>query len=388
MGHAKKMQMKYEERGYGESEKYVCGQCIGNEHLKSFVYNNGTEDEFCDFCENEDVCISIEDLCDEVMCAIEFEYERAIGPMGWDGAEGGYIGATIWHIYDLLEELNAFMLLEPTVLNEIHNIVGDDTWCEIDPYSLRANEENKYMWQRFSEMVKHKTRYVFFRMPEYDNEDEKSNYLILDNIGEAVDRLELIEVIPEGAYFYRGRTHLESVKFFEEKDLCPPASCLAPANRMSAEGVSIFYGANTASVALAEIKNGKKCATIAEFVNLRELKILNLADNYKFVIPCLFNKKQRGLREDVKFLNELNCDLTRKIEDMKTIEYIPVQVVAEYFRFLYEHNGERIDGIAYKSSKCEDGVCYALFFDNEQCIAGDKQELQIRSTELHNYECI
>lgn len=385
MGLAKRMMEEYESRGYGGSDKCVCSDCVGNEHLKQFILENGAEDKHCDFCDSAGVCADIEDLCGEIMEAMCFEYERAIGAMNWNNKEGGYIGATTWDSYDLLAELNDNMLLEPGVLDEVSGMINHDAWCELDPYSLRASKEHKHMWQRFSQIVKHETRYVFFRMPERDNYDEESDYLILDHINEAVYKLGLIEMLPKGTRFYRGRTHDKDVKLTETKDLCTPPSDYARANRMSAEGVPVFYGAANHATVLAEINDGKPYATVAEFVNLRELYILDLADKSKYAVPCLFDAERRHLREPAKFLNELNRDLTRNIEDMKAIEYIPAQVVAEYFRFLYEHEGRRIDGIAYNSSKCPEGTCFVLFFNQKQCLEDVNQQLQINNSTLHNY---
>ena len=174
----------------------------------------------------------------------------------------------------------------------------------------------------------------------------------------------------------------------KEEELCPPPVNKARANRMSAEGISVFYGAKDAATAFAEIFTGEhQYATIATFVNLRELYILDLADKTKYSVPSLFDTECQDLRETKIFLNELNQDLTRDIKDMKNIEYVPAQVVAEYFRFLYDYNGRRIDGIAYNSSKNKDGgVCYVLFFNQEQCLEDKrvKQELKLCSSKRYN----
>ena len=53
---------------------------------------------------------------------------------------------------------------------------------------------------------------------------------------------------------------------------------------------------------------------------------------------------------------------------MESTEYIPAQIFAEYFRYLYTYNGKPIDGIVYRSAKKKDGICYALFFDQNQCL--------------------
>ena len=385
MSTVERMMEEYESRGYGGSDKYVCADCVGNTYLKQFVLNNGTDDNSCDFCDNDGICVDIESLCGEIMAAVSYEYERAVDVMGWNNNEGGYYGATTWDSYDLLVELNNEMLLEPGLLEEISDMINHDIWCEYDPYNLHTSNAYKYMWQRFSHMVKHKTRYVFFRMTKNNNYYEQPDFLILDHIGDVVYKLGLIKRLPIGTCFYRGRTHDKDAELKETKDLCSPPFNYAKANRMSAEGISVFYGANNAAIALAEISDGKPYATVATFVNLRELNILDLADKDKYAVPSLFDAERRHLRESTKFLNELNRDLTRSIEEMKVIEYIPAQVIAEYFRFLYEHNGKRIDGIAYSSSKDFGETCYVLFFDHKQCLPGEKQELHMINAKQYTY---
>ena len=135
---------------------------------------------------------------------------------------------------------------------------------------------------------------------------------------------------------------------------------------MSAEGISVFYGADNAETVLAEIDYGEPAATVAAFENTKLLHILDLTDTSKYVVPSLFDSERRHLREAAIFLKELNKDLTREITEMSAIEYVPAQVVAEYFRYLYTFEGNPIDGIAYSSSKHPDGVCYVLFFSHSQ----------------------
>ena len=59
-------------------------------------------------------------------------------------------------------------------------------------------------------------------------------------------------------------------------------------------------------------------------------------------------------------------------DDKERIEYVPTQIVTEYFRHAIGVDGTTpIDGIMYRSSRSTGGVCYVLFVDNEHCVDGE-----------------
>ena len=360
----------------------VCKYCIGNEHLSQFVYLNGSRIK-CGFCGKIANCVTIESLCGEIIEAISFEYEDANGCMSWDK---GFVGATTWYTNELLYDLNEDMQLEEKVLDAVCKNVHDITWCQMNPYSLRRHKEHHYMWQSFCEMVKHRTRYVFFRMPErYNHDMEESPYLILDHIAEAADKLGLFKTIKAGEHFFRGRIHKETEYVSSPSRLSSPPDNKAKANRMSAEGISVFYGADNAETVLDEISTDALCfATVARFRSLCDFNILDLTAICKFSNPSLFDKEVGQYREQIAFLHALEEDLTKPIKgehERNAIEYVPTQVIAEYFRYLHEVKGKPIDGIAYRSAENDTGTCYVLFINQYQCLPDppypDKQQLQI-----------
>lgn len=365
MGIAKQMLIEQLERGFGSIDKKVCRDCVHDYALKNYICINGFEDE-CSYCAELNVCVDVEDLLGEIMDGVRYEYDEAVNVMGWD--DGEYVGAPTWDTYDLFDNILVGEI-DDNLLEDILQTVELTTWCEEDPYQLRLSQKHLYMWNAFCHLVRKKIRYVFFRMPAQDDYNEESKYRILDHIGDAVRNLELIDTLAAGTRFRRGRMHNSQSSYNKAKDLCSPPHNKAKANRMSAEGISIFYGANDERTTISEIYNSRyKYATVGTFTNLREIKIVNLTKLQHIRLPSLFDKGKREYREPIRFLKELDNDLTRPIESMEAIEYIPAQIVAEYFRFLYKCNNERIDGIAYRSSKIDNGICYALFFDYEQCL--------------------
>jgi hypothetical protein len=137
---------------------------------------------------------------------------------------------------------------------------------------------------------------------------------------------------------------------------------------MSAEGISIFYGADNERTALSEIYDTRfKYATTAAFKNMCAINIIDLTKISNIAIPSLFDSESRDLPESLLFFKSLNENLMRPIELLESIEYIPAQIFAEYIRFIFSDNHQEISGIAYHSSKVTSGKCYALFYDQNQC---------------------
>jgi hypothetical protein len=255
------------------------------------------------------------------------------------------------------------------------------------------------MWIMFRDIIKHNTRYVFFRLSNVKNPDpcdlyqNESPHQILDRIADTAKLLSLFTTIKKESIFYRGVTYGE-----DEKDkiklpdrVTSPPDNKASANRMSAEGISIFYGAADKETVLAEIPHDNAYAVVAQFECLRDLLILDLTSLRDRSIPDYFDMEERDKREGLIFLQELEKELTQPIRDRNlngNIEYVPSQVITEYFRHLYKVDGSNIDGIAYRSAERENGVCYALFFNQNQCLPrGEKpQVLNMVADKIEHYK--
>lgn len=294
----------------------------------------------------------------------------------------------------LRDELFDEMDFNDELFEDICDTINDETWCERDPYGLRESQGRIFMWNEFCQMVKTKMRHVFFRMPEKDSHQEEAAYIILEHISKKVADMKLIEKVPVGNSFYRGRMHDSTVMFTTAEELGSPPNNRAKSNRMSAEGISVFYGADNIKTAISEIYDSRfGYASVAPFVNTKELVLLDLTKIENTPFPSLFDEERREYRETILFLRELNKNLTRPIESMENIEYVPAQIIAEYFRFLYKYDDQSIDGIAYRSSKNKEGICYVLFFDHEQCLEnkGDRlfpttQMMKIKDSEIRTFK--
>ena len=212
---------------------------------------------------------------------------------------------------------------------------------------------------------------------ERDEFDELSRtpYDILETIGDLVLEQELLRTIPAGTIRVRARPHQEDEEFSAVEDLGPPPEEMAiHSNRMSPAGIPMFYGSNTEETALGEIDQ-KGFATVANFETVKEFQVLDLTRIPD--VPSLFDQQGDDRRSSIIFLTNFLEDFTRKVEKdgREHIEYVPTQVVTEYFRRVFRNReGEHLKGVIYPSARVEGGVSYVLFFTNEDCTQNDSTE--------------
>ena len=143
----------------------------------------------------------------------------------------------------------------------------------------------------------------------------------------------------------------------------PPPSHLARAGRMNPAGISYFYLALEKETALAEVVSGSPCsAAIARFDISRDLRVLDLTNIP--TLPSIFDYSRRKEREGLIFLHKFVNEITKPVrkDGHEHIEYVPSQVVSEYFALVFQINeGQHLDGILYPSAVRKNGRNLVLF---------------------------
>jgi hypothetical protein len=153
------------------------------------------------------------------------------------------------------------------------------------------------------------------------------------------------------------------------KDLGAPPSCRAKSSRMNPEAISMLYVAFDELTAITEIYDNRKYqATIGTFYNMKELNLIDLSRIPNIPVPSIFDTRNRYSRISLLFLRKFNSEVSSKVNDDELLDYIPTQVVTEYFRHVFRTNdGKKVDGLIYSSSIKKDGKCAVLFFDSNDC---------------------
>jgi RES domain len=256
----------------------------------------------------------------------------------------------------------------------------------------------RYSWEAFSELVKHGTRFVFFRLSTPDlGPGESEPYEFLDSLRNTVVEANLVRTIELRQKWFRAHRHPPTEILSGAARLGTPPPKFASHNRMSPAGISMLYASGDCATAVAEIRSGTPSHdifTVAEFENTRELRILDLSTIE--AVPSLFDPERRHMRMALIFLRHFAEEISRPISEIeKPYEYVPTQVMTEYFRHLFHQPREirlppfplpledvsashsppstyietypQLDGIAFRSSKQLGGVNYTLFIEPEMC---------------------
>lgn len=379
MGFAKREWMEEIERGFRYiGDKCVCSNCFEDYAIKEFIKENA-ESQTCDYCSatnDELIAAEIDKVIAFIVDGIRSEWgDPNDEGVSWESREGGWQGAEVLDSYDLIERLNIMDEVGCELFNDIFHSISDNAWCQRDPYGLPVSKEWIYDWKYFTDLVKYKTRYVFFRLssksdniewePRPDNAHE-----ILDQIGSIVNQIGLVRTIETNTEFVRVRMHNNDEALTTVEKLGPPPKKLAlQSNRMSPAGIPMFYGSFVEETALRETYDSNKShVTIATFRNLKPLKVLDLSSLPVF--PSLFDEEKRDQRQAIMFLREFVEDMTKPIDrdGREHIEYVPTQIITEYFRHIFKDNDkEQIRGIIYPSSVGDGGKSCVLFFKSEDC---------------------
>ena len=367
-------------------KKRACKSCIKDRYIYDNLKKYGEISE-CSYCQQRRKTISVKGIAEELEDGITTEYKQC-GMEYYNPVNGKYIVSTL----NLEDILYGVYSCGDDLFEDICSYIATDGWYERDDEYFGdkedINEVYSKEWKTFCHMVKYETRYVFFNQWDEDQEDERAKN-ILKFIGKAVEELDLIKEISPQMGFYRGRTHcVREEAFSSDNQLAAPPACYAKANRMSAEGISIFYGANNVKTALAEIYNGAgQYATIAQFKNNHKLWLLDLSKVLRMKSPSLFDRKNRDKKGYIRFFKNFINMIISPIDNIPAIEYVPTQILTEYFRHVYGY-GCMFDGIIYPSAKNPHGKCYALFFNNEQCIKGENQRLIMDQNTIKTYRIL
>jgi hypothetical protein len=371
----------------GPAEGYsVCARCFNDEYIEAFIEST-LDSPKCDFCGRKsrvrNIAAPLDGVVDFMLEAVNREYERAVDALGWESAEGGYQG-TYWDSRDLIEQIGLDLPNDDGQLLEILvDCLGDEPWCDRNPYSEREDERLVSSWERFSEFIKYERRYFFFQQEEEDDLVAEHEYLpaagLLSFIGETVKTMDLVRTLPIGSLVYRARQQKAGENLRTPYDFAPPPLDKAlRSNRMSPAGVVMFYGSDDPETAQIEIDDDPKLGiAVGTFRTMREAKVLDLT---KLPRRFGFFEQQPDSSEinryDLAFLHSFVTSVAAKVEpgSREHIDYVPTQVVTEWFRTVFHVGKSSLDGIIYPSTQNPRGRSLVLF--------ANRYDVTLTATEL------
>lgn len=353
----------------------VCADCLDDEALKTFIRANLTSED-CGYCQRsaeQPLAADLNDLVAEIEDGIEFEWTDPANELAYETAEGGYQGEVLdaQDLFDRIGLPTSIDLLGEAMIAKLR----DKAWCERDYYAGPTEDRLMYGWNEFKDRVKHGSRYFFLNDDGMDVVRGPADFgpaAVLDRLGKAIQAAGMLRQIEIHESIYRARIHHESRELSLATDLgTPPREHAVFPNRASAAGIPMFYGSLEAETALTEILQEEvaegKVATVGQFRVARPLQIIDLtAIPLK---PSLYDRAHRNLRSAAEFLKGFEDDFSAPVEKngMEHIEYVPTQVVTEYFRHVFRHEGRQIDGLKYRSARRSGGTCLVLFCESDGC---------------------
>lgn len=387
MGGIKRMMEEEMERGFSlVQDMYICARCVEDDGLRTIVRKNWARG-VCSYCDKTRRVADMNHVIEHVFNSFALEWgDPANEGLAHETREGGWQGnvSDTWElVYDHGPDCSEEVL--DTIAGAIHHMA----WCKRDPYSQPIDRTLVYGWQNFSKFIIHTARFVFYKAVNTsyagDQHDEMNPVDILEAIGSVAEKLGLIGTVRTGQSIFRVRIVDPEDQLGSARELGPPpAEHANMPNRMSPVGIPMFYGAFDIATAIRETYDrsgeSKKKAAAGEFLAVRDLRVVDLSES--FFVPSLFDPQLQHLRAYYRFMRDFVEDFTKPIErsDRAHADYVPTQVVTEYFRHVYRtDDNHQIDGMIYPSSKTGDKAI-VIFTDSSGCI--DSGEASIERTLL------
>ena len=360
------------------SNKFVCGDCIGNDGIRGFISANA-EASNCSFCgvlSDEPIAAPLGDVGEYINRCLRQEYGDAVDELPWDGEEKEYFGSN-WDTEELLTDVIELELPNDNygaLWGALVGYLDDITWCERNGLGLTDLEYAQYSWAYFCDVVMRRRRYFFLDYGPNPSEPEVYDPgHILRTIFDFADRLGLFKELPAGTQLYRARWKKPDAQIETPQELGPPPEEKATqANRMSAPGIVMFYACDEIDTALLEVAQEPGSFAVGRWEILRPAIVLDLTDIP--AIPGLFECDPEGgqdiSRRALTFLHHVADQISRPItrDDRIHVEYVPTQVVTEFLRARVRWRRNAIDGVKYASAAHSGRASYVLFANRDHVV--------------------
>lgn len=363
-------------------DTFVCSSHIDDYAIKLFIKRNGKKSQ-CDYCKKYRNVVQLEQLMYFLTDALLHFFTDPANFMSYESAEGGYLGDHDGP-WEMLESLGLEVEDEKLYANIFNSLDHGSAWSD---EGVKGSDFKYETWLHFSYFVKHQSRYLFSYMENLRMGTRQATAeVFIREIATDIRHQRMITTVPAGTSIYRCRQHVNANDVQCAGDICAPKVEFAIyPNRMSAAGVPMFYGAFKTQTAMLETlkddDNNKPFYTIAEFECVEDLHLIDLS-KIPYVSP--FDQENRERYDRLSFLHKFLDDFAKPVvhDGKEHIEYVPTQVITEYFRHKFYRTGKRpIDGIIYPSSKNHQLKACVLFMDHYECL----DQMRLKS-DLITYE--
>ena len=363
--------------------KYICHHCVGEKVLRHHVAKIGDRST-CSYCGAHTNAFSIEEMADRIELAFEQHYRRTPDEpdtyewsmlsdresnYSWE-RHGDPVDVAIESAAQIPDDAARDVQQELAERHYDHGAaqIGDEMEFDSETYYEQQAADGDHwrrQWFEFDRAIKTQARFFGHNAKElltdiFSNLEQLSahgQHPLIVNIGpdsacEALHR----------ARVFQSEEPLKNALCRPDRELGPPPGSIAPAGRMNARGISVFYGATNTQVAIAEVRPPVSArVVVAKFEILRPLRILDLRNlGLASAKGSIFDEAFAGLCHKAAFLQMLsNILCVPVVPDDEDLEYLPTQAITD---FLATERDPALDGIAYPSTQIDDSGYNVVLF--------------------------
>ncbi len=353
-----------------DDPKFVCFACVGESHLSDIIHESG-EEKTCSYCNAGQEAIGIEALADHIEGAFNRHYRQTStepndyehmlsrdreSTYDWE-RHGEPVVCAIVNAADVKDEIaeDVQRILEERHASFDADAIGEECPFADDSYyeEVKANDiEFRHEWMAFEDSLKTESRFFNKRVEAvlsalFEGLADHKTFVGQRVVIEAGPGTKIKSLFR--ARVFQSETELEKAMTQPDRDLGPAPTHLAGSGRMNARGISVFYGALSPEVALAEIRPpvGSR-VMVGKFNVVRPLRILDVeALRSVLVLGSIFDSDHIRKLERAKFLGRLSERITRPVmPNDEAADYLITQAIADYLA-----GQAKLDGILYPSAQ-------------------------------------
>jgi hypothetical protein len=295
----------------------ICSECVGESFLSNQIKNRGSE-RVCSYCDKTGWTYSIEEMADEIQTALRDHYyltqsepdliqyhmtmdEEVNYAWEREGEPVTYVIGCAAEVSDEAAE-DIRRVLEERDADKEPSSVGYDTAFDSEAYYAESeidDRESREIWLHLEQSLITEARYfnpaaediltsTFERIAEHTTQEGQP---VIVDAGQGTALTS----------FYRARVFqsaldLEDALKRPDLKVGPPPSVSASHGRMNPHGVSVFYGATDATVALAETRPPVDSnVVVGRFEITRPIKLLDIEALGKLnVVGSIFDLTLNG----------------------------------------------------------------------------------------------
>lgn len=366
MGQEKHRMQMMEERGWSAPDGFVCADCVEDDFLKGLVKQNLAR-KTCTYCGKKalkDIACPAEALMPAIAGAVFHYFEDPVqAGVPYDE------GLVDWGMptSDVLRALSidGNEKFVAAVANAFHH----QMWVQAAGGMWTGTHEHDELldsWEHFVHTVKHRTRFHFHLDTASDRVGTSADSpgVWLDKLGSLVERARLVQSVEAGTPLFRARVRRGGAWSPSSETMGPPPVEVATSGRMNPAGISYLYTALEDGTALAEaVSAPPQDVVLATYSVARPLSVVDLCTLPP--APSIFDVEKLRLHDGLWFLYEFVREISKPVSKHvdERIEYVPTQVVCEWFAQVFEPRGEgsRVDGLMYPSAVRPGGRNLVLF---------------------------